>query len=157
MQADSQKEHEWLRQLVGDWTIEAASPDDPDELLAGTETIRALGDLWIVAEGEGEMPGGGYARTMMTLGFDPQKDRFVGSWVGSMMTHMWMYEGRLDPAGRVLTLECEGPDFQNPEKMRPYRDIIELRSDDERGFSSVVRGENGQWQQIMSATYRRKK
>lgn len=54
MRAEPQKEHEWLRQLVGDWTIEAASPDDPDNPLQGAETVRALGDLWIVAEGEGE-------------------------------------------------------------------------------------------------------
>lgn len=26
-----------------------------------------------------------------------------------MMTHLWIYEGSLDQAGRVLTLDTEGP------------------------------------------------
>ena len=44
------------------------------------------------------MPGGGTATTMMTLGDDPQKKRFVGTWVGSMMTYLSVYDGELDAA-----------------------------------------------------------
>ena len=36
---------------------------------------------------------------IMTLGYDPQKKRFVGTLIGSMMTHLWVYDGALD-AGR---------------------------------------------------------
>ena len=57
------------------------------------------------------MPGGGPATTLMTLGYDPEKKRFVGTWIGSMMTHLWIYDGALDAAGKVLTLDAEGPSF----------------------------------------------
>lgn len=46
--------------------------------------------------------------TIMTIGYDPHRQRFVGTFVASMMTHLWMYEGALDDGERVLTLETEG-------------------------------------------------
>jgi len=41
---------------------------------------------------------------MMTLGYDPQKKRYLGTWIGSMMSHLWVYEVELDASGSVLTL-----------------------------------------------------
>ena len=113
MQATPQEEHHWLQQLVGEWTSEAqmAMTPDPAETCKGTESVRSLGGLWILAEGPGEMPGGGRATMLMTLGYDPVKKRYVGTWVGSMMTHMWLYEGELDSSRMVLTLNSEGPDM----------------------------------------------
>lgn len=60
--AEPQKEHRWLQKLVGEWTFEGEAPmgpDKPPEKFKGTERVRSLGDLWFVAEGQGEMPGGG--------------------------------------------------------------------------------------------------
>ena len=65
MKTEPQKEHAWLQQLVGEWTFEVEAtmePGKPPEHFRGTERVRSLGGLWIVAEGEGEMPGGGTAR-----------------------------------------------------------------------------------------------
>lgn len=160
MKAEPQKEHKWLQRLVGEWTLEAEAmmgPGEPPVKTTGTETVRSLGGLWTVAEGEGEMPGGGTGTSIMTLGYDPQRQRFVGTWVGSMMTHLWVYEGSLDADERVLTLECEGPSFSGDGTLSPYRDVIELRSDDHRVLTSHVRGEDGNWQAFMTAHYRRRK
>ena len=136
MTTEPQKEHQWLQKLVGEWTSEAAmamGPDKPPEKCVGTESVRSLGGLWILAEGQGEMPGGGVATTMMTLGYDPQKKRFVGTWIGSMMTYLWAYDGALDATERVLTLDAEGPDMAAEGKTARYKDVIELKSDDHRG------------------------
>jgi hypothetical protein len=86
------------------------------------------------------------------------RGRFVGTWVGSMMTHMWVYDGALDEAGKVLTLESEGPDMSPdavPGRMLLYRDVIELVSDDHRVLRSYARGADGQWQHFMTTHYRR--
>ena len=139
-----QEEHRWLHRLVGEWTFEGEAsmgPGQPPAKLAGTESVRSLGGLWV--QGEGEMPGDCPGTTLVTLGYDPQKKRFVGTFVGSMMTHLWVYEGKLDKANRVLTLDTEGPDCADPTKLVRYQDVIELASDDHRILTSRARGEDG--------------
>jgi hypothetical protein len=161
MQATPQKEHQWLQKLVGEWTSEATmttEPGKPAETCRGTESVRSLGGLWILAEGHGEMPGGGAATMLLTLGYDPQRQRFLGTWVGSMMTHLWIYDGFMDAAERVLTLEAEGPDMSSPEpKTAKYRDVITLESSDHRVLTSHMLGDDGQWHAFMTAHYRRRK
>jgi hypothetical protein len=158
MKIEPQKEHQWLQKLVGEWTSEAEAamePGKPSEKFKGTESVRSVGGLWIVAEGRGEMPGGGTATLMMTLGYDPQKQRYVGTWIGSMMTHLWVYDGTLDAAGRVLTLDAEGPSMVTEGKMAKYQDVIELKSDDHRVLTSRILGDDGAWRDFMTANYRR--
>ena len=92
----------------------------------------------------------------MTLGYDPQSKRFVGTFIGSMMTHMWIYNGTLDASGKVLTLDTEGPDFSGAPGLVPYQDIIEFVSDDHRTLKSRLRDKDGNWNHFMEAHYRRK-
>ena len=158
--AEPQEEHEWLQKLVGEWTFEAEmtmAPGEPPTKSTGTESVRSVGGLWTVAEGEGEMPGGGTGTSIMTLGYDPQKKRYVGTWIGSMMTHLWLYEGSLDAGERLLTLDSEGPGMSGDGTLAKYQDAIEFKSDDHRVLTSRVLGEDGQWHLFMTAHYRRKK
>jgi hypothetical protein len=156
MQSEASNDHQWLRQLLGDWRYEtdsATEPGKPAERHQGTERVRAFGPLWVLCEGQGDMPGGGSAQTLMTLGFDSGGSRFVGTWIGSMMTHLWRYDGTLDAARKVLTLTAEGPDFQQPGKTRRYRDVIEMLAPDHRTLSSFVHSDEGTWRQFMIAHY----
>ena len=152
------KEHLWLQRLVGKWTFEAdcqMGPDQPPMKSTGKETVRSLGGLWTVGEGEGEMPGGGMCQSIMTLGFDPRTKRFVGTFIASVMTHLWPYSGTLDAAEKVLTLDSEGPSFAGDDSMSKYQDIIEFISDDHRILSSQFLGPNGAWVPFMKSHYRR--
>lgn len=160
MMAQPQPEHVWLQKLVGEWTFESETvgePGKPTEKFRGTEKVKPLGEFWIVGEGQGEMPGGGTGHMMITLGFDPKRSRFVGTWQGSMMTHLWVYEGELDPAGRVLTLNAEGPSFSGDNTLAKYQDIIEVKSPDHRILTSRTQGADGTWTRFMTAHYHRKK
>jgi hypothetical protein len=98
----------------------------------------------------------GAATTLMTLGYDPQKKQYVGTWVGSMMTHLWIYEGSLDEEEKILTLNTEGPSFSAEGKLGKFRDVIEIKSDDHRVLTSHMLGDDGTWHQFMTANYRRK-
>ena len=160
MKAEPQKEHQWLQQLVGEWTSEAdcaMGPGQPPTKNYGTERVRMVGGIWMVADGQGEMPGGGTANMIMTLGYDPQKKKYLGTWIGSMMTHMWHYDGEMDASGRILTLSAEGPSMAGDGTMAQYQDIIEIKSTDHRTLSSRVLGPDGTWNHFMTAHYRRKK
>ena len=83
MNAEPHAMHRWLQQLIGDWTSDANCDAPPgesgesgqpaQEQSTGSEHVRALGDLWVLCEGTGTMPGGGEAHMLMTLGYDPEK------------------------------------------------------------------------------------
>ena len=158
-QPKPESEHLWLQKLVGDWTYEGEAhgpPGEPSHAFTGTERVRPLGDVWVVADGLCPAPGGTPAGTMMTLGYNPQTKRFVGTWVGGMMTHLWVYDGSLDAGRRVLTLESDGPSFADPAKSARYRDVITVEADDHRVLTGSVRGDDGRWTTFMTTHYRRK-
>jgi hypothetical protein len=156
MTADVQKEHLWLSRLVGDWNFEAEclmGPDQPPVKTTGSQTVRMLGNLWMIGEGEGECPDGTMAKSIITLGYDPEKQRFVGTFVASMMTHLWPYDGTLQ--GDVLTLDSEGPSFSGDGRSK-YQDIVEIVDDDHWILRSRMPGEDGKWIEFMTGHYRRK-
>lgn len=159
MHAEPQWEHEWLHKLIGEWAYEheaAVEPGQPPQTFSGRDTVRSLGGVWVICEGEGEMPGGGTAQTVMTLGYDPARSRFVGTFIGSMMTNLWIYEGTLNAERTVLTLDTEGPSFSGDGTMAKYQDVIEFLSDDHRVLKARVLGDDGNWNEFMTAHYRRK-
>lgn len=154
-----QAEHLWLHKLVGEWRFEhdcSPAPDQPAEKLTGTETVRSLGGLWTIGDIDGTMPDGGSSRSVMTLGYDPAKKKFVGSFIASVMTHFWPYEGSLNPTTNTLTLDSEGPSFADQTKMTKYQDIITFIDDNHRTLSSQYLDDQGQWQPFMTAHYYRK-
>jgi hypothetical protein len=157
MQTEPQIQHQWLDKFIGTWTSETEyimEPDLPPSKMTGTEVVRSIGGVWIVAEGAGDMSDGDARITMMTLGFDPQLDRFVGTFVGSMMMHLWLYNGSLDATGKVLNLDTEGPNFtQNG--MAKYKDSIEFIDDNHRVMTSQILGDDGNWLLFMTAHYQR--
>jgi len=156
MQAAPRQEHRWLERLVGEWTFEGdMEPAQPGSHHAGTERVRSLGGLWIICEWEGRTPEGEAGSTLMTLGYDPARGRFVGTFVGSMMTHLWVYEGTLDATGQVLTLETEGPSFTTEGETGKYRDVLAFEGDDQRVFTSNYLGDDGEWHPLMTLRYRR--
>lgn len=158
MKTEPQMEHHWLQQLVGGWTYEGeamAEPGKPPERFKGVETVRSLGGLWILGESHGEMPGGDPATMILTLGFDPAKKRYVGTWVGSMMSHLWVYDGSLDATEKVLTLDSEGPSMAGDGSIQKYQDVYTLESADHRILTSRAPKPDGTWIEFMKAHYRR--
>jgi hypothetical protein len=157
MKAEPQREHEWLQKAVGEWTFEGEitmEPGKPPAKLEGTESIRSLGGFWILLEGQCEMPSG--PETMLvTLGYDPQKKRFVGTFIASMMPHLWLYDGGLDADEKVLTLNTEGPSMTAEGKMARFKDVMEIKSDDHRVLTSHMLGDDGKWRKVMTIHYRR--
>jgi hypothetical protein len=156
--AKPQAEHNWLEKLAGEWTSEGEGvmePGKPPIQFRGTESVRSIGGLWIMAEGKGEMPDGAPSTTIMTLGYDPEKKRFVGTFFGSMMTYLWIYNGTLDASRKVLTLDTEGPGMAGA--ISRYQDIMEVVTDDHRILRSNMLGDDGKWNAFMTVHYHRRK
>lgn len=132
------------------------APDQPSSKSIGSEIVHSMGGLWTIGEGIGEGPDGTTHTSIMTLGFDPVKNCFVGTYVSSMMTHLWPYNGSLNQERTILTLDSEGPAFSKPDAMAKYQDRIEIVDDHHRILTSQIQGEDGQWTKFMTAHYFRK-
>ena len=156
MKTEPKQQHRWLEKLVGDWTYTSEcdpGPGQPAMKVDGSERVRSVGGLWTIAEGTGGSGDEAWT-SVMTLGFDPRTGRFVGTFVASVMTHLWIYDGVLDESADTLTLDAEGPAFSG-EGMAKYQDIVAFDGDDQRTLTSRMLGPDGQWHQFMQAHYRR--
>ena len=148
-----QTEHGFLERMVGNWRVTSTSMAHEE---VWTETCRSLNGIWFVAEGNGDMPdGGGPATTVLTLGYDPAKGRYIGTWFGTMMRHLWVYDGEVSGDGNTLSLYTTGPDFAEPGKMGDYREQIIFTDNDHRTFTSSSKQPDGSWKQFMQADYER--
>ena len=152
-----QKEHEWLKQLEGEWTSDVKAsgpPGQPGFESKGTETVRSIGGFWIVAENNGDMMGTPFTG-ILTLGYDTNKNKYIGSWIDSMTSYMWTYEGTVE--GNKLTLSTEGPSQMNPAERVKFREVLEVKDKDHKVFTSSMQREDGSWNQVMTINYTRKK
>jgi hypothetical protein len=153
-----QKEHEWLKQLEGEWVTESEAMMGPGQAPVkskGTEVVRSLGGFWTIGEMKSDIMGMSVTG-IMTLGYDPKTKKYIGSWVCSMDGHLWNYEGTVDDSGKVLTLNTEGPNMAAPGKMAKMKDVIEIKSKDHRVLRSYMQGDDGKWACFMTMNLRRK-
>ena len=154
------RDHEWLKQLVGEWDVQFKmymQPDQPPTESTGTDSVRALGDHWIIAETRTTMMGAPYTG-ILSLGYNALKKQFNGTWIDSFGGQLWIYKATLNDAGDTMTLETEGPSLtQGPDKTARYREVIQITGKDTRTFNSSTETEDGKWMKIVTIEYRRKK
>lgn len=146
--------HAWLEKFAGTWdtTSLCGAPGEQTET-SGRMTAKLLGGRWMVAELSGEMPGGGSMAAVLTVGFDPDRELYVGTWVDSMLDYMWRYEGTVD--GPALVLEAEGPNFMTGEGTTVFRDTYTFASPDHIVLTSAVKGDDGTWEPVLRSDMRR--
>jgi hypothetical protein len=151
-----QKEHQWLDQLVGQWRFEheCQMPDGSSSTTSGEMTCRSLGGLWLVCESTYQSPDGGGWTSIMTVGFDPTQNQYVGTFIGSMMPNIWPYHGVLDSTGKRLPLNSEGPKFDGS-GIGKYRDTIEIVDENTWLFTSELQADDHTWVQFLNGRHTR--
>lgn len=158
-QGEPARDHEWLKQLVGEWDVQFKmymQPDQPPMEAAGTDSVRTLGDQWIIAETKTTMMGVPY-NGILTLGYSPLKEHFIGTWIDSFGGCLWVYKGTLNDAGDTLTLETEGPSLlEGPAKTARYKEVIQITGKDTRTFNSTMETPDGTWMKVVTIEHRRK-
>jgi len=151
--------HKWLDQLVGEWTTEstAVAPNGEEFKCQGKATAKSLGGYWVIITIDTQM-GDDVMRGVMTVGYDPKSKKYVGTWVDSMTSYLWKYEGKLDESGKILPLEAAGPNMLVPDsdKLLTYRDTLEIKSKDHFVLSGSVEASPGNWVTFMTMNFNRK-
>jgi hypothetical protein len=152
------REHEWLRHLIGEWRVEnemTMAPGQPKVKSEGRETVKDLGGLWAVAEGESKMPGGGSMTYYATLGYDVSFKKYRGCWFASVSSHLWVQEGQLSADGKVLTLNCVGPNMTKDGETANYRFDFEIIDNNNRTMTEYGQDDSGGWQEFIKSHYTR--
>lgn len=150
-------EHKLLQTLLGSWTCEMVckGPDGADAPpVTGRAVARAIGPVWIVMEMSGGEANDQWS-SLLTLGFDPDKGRFVGTFIASMMTWLWVYDGQLDAGTNTIQLDTQGPRFDGQPGQQAYVDHYQIVDRDTWILRSFTRTTDGLSAPFMTATYRR--
>lgn len=153
------KEHEWLKQFVGEWDndMEAVmAPGQPPIKCKGNMSSKAVGSFWVMNEITGDWMGN-KTQGFQTLGYDVASKKYVGTWFDSMTDHLWKYTGTVDATGKMITLEADGPSFTDPKKTCKFRDAYEFKSKDHIVATSTMQGDDGKWITFMNGSMKRKK
>ncbi len=83
-------EHQWLKRFAGEWDWTSTcflEPGNPPIEAKGSDRARSIGDYWVVVEGEATMLGTQFT-SILTLGYDPERRKLVGTWVDSTSSHL---------------------------------------------------------------------
>jgi hypothetical protein len=151
--------HDLLKQFGGDWKVVAECMPEPGKdpvKCEGVESAKMLGGFFLVSETESDMMGMP-VKNVLTIGYDPAKKKYVGTFVCSMDGTLWNYVGAFDETGKKLVLETEGPIPFTPGKRAKFRETLELKDKDHKEFTSQMQGDDGKWAEIVKMTYTRKK
>ncbi len=139
-------EHQWLQQFVGKWESDIEiymDPDSPPMRAQVTETYRSLGGFWVVGDivsRTPEMPFSG----LYTIGYDPEKEVYVGTWIESMTSNLTTYEGTVDSDGTILVMETEAPCPMRQGRVMPFRETTEFINENHRVSTTEI-FEDGEW------------
>ena len=103
------KHHEMVQAGVGEWTgtITMNMPGEPEPMVSPcTETVTAVGQLWTTSRFEMDFMGTPFSGSS-TLGYDPKKEKFVGTWIDSMSTSITVMEGEFDEKKNAMVMHYE--------------------------------------------------
>ena len=150
-------EHERLKSNVGTWKVDCTyfmDPSQPPMKVEATETIEMIGPFWTVSLFESSFMSAPFAGRA-TLGYDPRKEKWIGTWIDAMSPHMYVMEGRYDDDGKVLTMLCEAPAPMMDGKLTQYRSTAWDVDPDQRRFEMFVTMPDGTECQMFSYVYAR--
>jgi hypothetical protein len=150
-------EHEVLKTDVGTWeaTVEAFMPGVAQPMVSkGTETNTLVGGLWLVTDFKSEMMGQPFQGHGVS-GWDPNKKKYVGTWVDTMSTGLGLSESTYDAASKTMTGTFEGPGMDG--QIQKMKSTVVMKDPDTRVFTMSETGPDGKEMTTMRITYQRKK
>ncbi len=150
--------HEWLAKGVGTWTVKGlyyVGPGQEPLDASGTERVEMMGPFWQRGDLRIEL-----FDTIIVgvtyLGFDPQRQVFVSTWIDSANPYLYRYEGSYDEATRLLSLAGTNTD-PGTGKPATYRSLAGYDLPEERSLSLSIELPGRDEAEILSYEYKRGK
>ena len=153
-------EHKHLAAEVGVWDAEVKlwpTADAEPMTSKGSETNEMFGSFWLLSKFESDFSGMKYSGRMQ-LGYDPQKKKYVGTWIDTMSPYLQTMEGTYDEKTKTSTMLATGVDMGTG-KPSNSKMITRFESDDVKVFEMMmpVEGKKDEWWKSMEIKYTRKK
>jgi hypothetical protein len=151
------REHEMLKEHVGTWRVECTyfmDPSQPPMQVTATETIEMLGPFWTRSLFRADL-GGFMIEGSATVGYDPEKGKWVSTWIDNGMPHLFYFEGDLDEEAGALEMTGKGP---SPIDGNPttYRTVETVVGPNERTVDMYYTLPTGDELQMFAYRYTRK-
>ncbi len=150
-------QHKLLANMEGSWNTSSKSwlePGKPPvESTGACEQKMILGGRFLQMMYSGDMMGQPFNGIGVT-GYDNQKQKYVSTWMDSMSTSIFLFEGTGDTEGQVITQECQGEDpVRGP---MTWRSVTKVVDHDTHLFEMYGTVQGGKEEKMMEITYTRK-
>jgi len=152
-------EHLGLEAEVGTWDAVSKMWFAPGaEPMGGTavETNKMLGKMWLVSEYKGEMMGAPFVGHGQ-FGYDPQKKKYIGTWIDTFGPYLSVMEGTVDEKTKTLTMLSKGFDPMTGKECISKM-VSTMIDHDHKKFEifKPVEGKKDQWWKQMEINYTRR-
>ena len=150
--------HKVLANLVGSWTTKTKAwmePDKPPMEDTGTcEQKMLLDGRYLQQEYKGEMTGSPFTGINL-IGYDNHTKKYVSTWIDSMSTGIYYFEGTASPDGKTITQKSNYDDpVRGP---TVWRSVTRIVDDNTLGYEMYLTSKGGKEEKMMEMTVTRKR
>jgi len=150
--------HRLLARMEGTWDARSKysmEPGQPETESTGTvEQRMILGGRYLQQEHSSEMMGAPFTGINL-IGYDNHTKKYVSTWIDTMSTGIYYFEGTADPDGEVITQECR---YDDPVKgPTVWRSITRLVDDDTVVYEMYGVDEKGKEEKMGETTLTRRR
>ena len=105
------EEHKMVMEGLGEYTGTITIHNMGPEPVASpcTETVQGVGQFWTQSRFETEFMGKAFSGSS-TFGYDPDKKKYIGTWVDSMTPSLTFMEGEYDETKKAIVMNYENKD-----------------------------------------------
>ena len=149
--------HKMFANLVGTWSTKTRAWMEPDKPpMEGTGTCEQkmlLGGRYLQQEYIGEMMGSPFTGINL-IGFDNYTKKYVSTWIDSMSTGIYYFEGTGSADGRTVTQESTYDDpVRGP---MVWRSVTRIVDDNTLEYEMYLTPRGGKEEKMMEMTVTRK-
>jgi len=152
-------EHQGLEYEVGTWDAESQfwmTPDTEPLVSKAIEINKMLGTMWLISDYQGDMGGISFFGHGQ-FGYDPNKKKYVGTWIDSMSPYLSVMEGTMDPTTKILTMISKGIDPMTGQESVSKMVSTPIDHDHKKfEIFAPVPGKKGEWWKKMEISYTRR-
>jgi hypothetical protein len=149
--------HQLLAGMAGSWNVKGTCSMEPGgsniEHTGTSEQRMILGGRFLQQEFSGEMMGTPFTGIGFT-GYDNHTRKYVSTWLDSMGTGIYYFEGTADADGKTITQTCSYDDpVRGPAKWRSVTRIVDANR---LVFEMYITDQSGKEDKMAEMEYTRK-